>query len=140
MGKKLLRTSLNIFAVGVLAMLAAQLSVAATSWPTVQFSPNPVNFGYVGLGGTKVLPVTVTNTGDSNLVIGGDDVAHGNFGFRMSIDRCIGKTLMPGESCTVQIGFNAEDPWLNAGGYYIIFDNATGGYQYVFLYGKSKKE
>lgn len=127
--------ALFLFAVP-LQLPAAEAPVPAVSGPVVQISPSVVNFGVVVVTHYKIEAVTVTNTGSSNLIIRGHQMYGNASVFGIDTDACAGTTLSPGGSCVVQLFFSPDsqlEGWTTA--YYVLFDNASGGYQVVPMYG-----
>jgi hypothetical protein len=83
--------------------------------------------------------VTVTNTGGSELVITADHLYKGNAPFYINSDGCVGRKVAPGGSCAIQVDFGPTDPSYSAiPSYLVLFDNASGGYQGVLMYGRDE--
>ena len=120
--------------VGTVPVVGAQPQ-APSPGPAVEFSPNPVDFGYLAPGYNENVTLTVTNTGDSNLIITKDELSRLN-PFYVADDECAGKVIKPGESCQIGLSFEPENYWTHdQAAYFTIFDNASGGHQSVLLYG-----
>jgi hypothetical protein len=135
MKHKLINSALLYLIVGTLQLSGAEAAAPQVAAPAVQLSPSPFVFGYVTLGDTKILNLTVTNTGDADLVITGDEIYRKPNPFEINADGCVGKTIRPGGSCVVQLLFGSGDEYF--GVFYaafVIFDNAGGGYQHAMLY------
>lgn len=134
-----LRSALIALTLGVVPLAGIEPARPSASGPAVQFSPRPVDFGFVTPTQRKVVTLTVTNVGGSDLVVSHDEVPSA-FGFFLSSDGCAGMTVSPGGSCEVQVTWWPGDPYVHAEDVYVIFDNASGGYQYVWLYGTSERK
>jgi hypothetical protein len=121
--------------IGVAAPVVRAQSRVSPSGPTVEFSPNPVNFGYLAPGYNESVALTVTNTGGSDLVITKDELSRLN-PFFVSQDECAGKVVKPRESCQVELSFDPMNYWAHdAAAYYTLFHNASARHQNVLLYG-----
>jgi hypothetical protein len=93
--------------------MAGDMTVTATfaQLPTVVVTPTYKSFGNVKIGRKGTATFTVRNTaakGTADLVIGtitkgGAD--GGQFALTAGKDRCSGKTVAPGKSCTFQVSF-----------------------------------
>ncbi|GBD97838.1 thermophilic serine proteinase precursor [bacterium BMS3Abin06] len=94
--------------------------------PDISATPVSKDFGIVAVGSVSVVQVfTISNTGASNLVIGGVYLTGPNpYQFSLQNDTCGGTTLIPGASCTMEaqyvptktglmyakIGIDSNDP------------------------------
>ena len=112
------------------------LSITATAvagGPTVSLSPTSLSFGSVTVGATSTLPVTVTNTGGSNLIVSGITFSGTNASLFTHSSTC-GAAIAPNGTCTIQVivtptaagSFSAT---MN------LTDNATGSPQTVAITG-----
>jgi hypothetical protein len=122
----------------VLPAWCAEAPKPSTSGPIVRFSPDPMDFGQVSPGNYKLITLTVTNTGSSDLIIQSDKVYPHNATFALEIggDGCAGTTVKPGASCNVGLYYEPTNPaYRDVGAYFVIYDNAAGGYQKVLMYG-----
>src|SRR4051794_11019613 len=107
------RVSLILFLIATLALSGVAVS-SATSGPA-SFNPNPVHLGTVTAGGHTSQTVTVTNTGDTDMAVGGDLGGSPNSAFSFSgdptnafgtsSDQCSGTTLAPNDTCKVDVTF-----------------------------------
>ena len=82
----------------------------STTGPVINLSPNPVTFADQGVGTTSPSQfVTVSNTGNANLVVSGVSTTGGNAGdFPVNgTGTCVFPiSLAPGSSCTVGVAFS----------------------------------
>jgi hypothetical protein len=123
------------FVLAATSAAGAQRGAGPTA-PSVEFSPDPVDFGLVGPEHSGVVPLTVTNSGGSDLVIVADRLIKGNAPFYIMADGCAGRTLGPGASCAIQLEYAPPNVnYSTIHGYLVLFDNATGGHQEVLMYG-----
>jgi hypothetical protein len=135
-----LRCTIAALFLGALVAHAGETAPPANSGPVVQFSPSAVNFGLVTLGHLNLATLTVTNSGNSLLTIFHDEVPITAAQFYIYADGCSGQALLPGASCEVTLSYSPQDPGSKGYDYYIIWDNASPGYQTLMMYGKCRKE
>ncbi|HEY3276101.1 MAG TPA: DUF1566 domain-containing protein, partial [Syntrophorhabdaceae bacterium] len=96
--------------------LSSDIIVTAnfTSNPTLQLAPSSKNYGVAKTGRTAIASFTVVNRttlGKQNLTIDSislEGVDAGEFVIDPSKDKCSGKTLLPGKSCTFRVLFQPE--------------------------------
>ncbi|KYK23510.1 hypothetical protein AYK24_07395 [Thermoplasmatales archaeon SG8-52-4] len=100
-------TNLRIFFNGASQMFMDVPIIAATPAPVLTVSPDTVNFGYVNLGSEEIKTVTLTNTGQEDLVIFEINVKYEMYGNVYPTDFDLGghdcTVLNPGESCSAQV-------------------------------------
>lgn len=110
------------------------LSGAGSSQASVSLSPTSINFGTVSLGANAPKLVTVTNTGNTTLIVSSITVS-GNSSFTEA-DTCVSATsgIAAGKTCTITVTFAP-----NASGTLTasldVADNAGSGLQVVSLSG-----
>jgi hypothetical protein len=87
------------------------VSVTVSASPQVTISPTSLNFGTnIYLGSILVKTVTVTNSGNATLTFSGDPliaILKGGDSSEFATVNLCPKTLAPGKSCTMIIGFIA---------------------------------
>ncbi len=87
------------------------LSGTAVGIPQATFSTTSVDFGNVQVNSNYMTaPVTVTNTGTDNLIIGSISTTFGilgvpTYGYNFGAYNCVGVTITPGSSCTITAYF-----------------------------------
>jgi YD repeat-containing protein len=76
--------------------------------PNISVTPASYNFGNIIVGNTSPTQnFTVSNTGDTNLIISTITLAGTNASeFSKSSDNCSGQTLAPSSNCTIQVVFS----------------------------------
>ncbi len=78
----------------------------SSSGPRLILSFTTFDFGTVPVGGSSAANLALTNSGSGNLVVGRLTITGINvFDFITQNDLCSGRTLSPGQNCTVQIVF-----------------------------------
>lgn len=81
-----------------------------TNAPVMGVSPNALTFSDTVLGTTsQVQVVTVNNSGNAALVIGGVAFTNGA-NFSVLNTSCLGASLQPGQSCQIQVAFTPTQP------------------------------
>jgi hypothetical protein len=117
----------------------AEVSVGTTtSAPVASVSPASISFGNQAVGTTSSQQtVTVANTGNANLVIGGVTVTDST-NFKIGSDGCASVTVAPGSSCTLVVTF-APAIVGTFSATIDITDNAVGSPQTVALSGSGIK-
>jgi hypothetical protein len=101
--------------------------------PIAQVSPSSLNFGTLYQGGLGIQEVTVTNVGDAVMTINEPfffDVGNGDSKEFLALSICP-KTLQPGKSCTILVGFLAGPSYNQQTAILKIMDNAPGSPQSV---------
>ncbi len=88
--------------------------------PDIQVTPSPLPFGDMTVGTSVSMPLTITNSGGSDLVIGSITVSNAPFG----VFPPLSFTVAPGASRQVNVGF-APTATGSAGGVITISSNAT---------------
>jgi parallel beta-helix repeat protein len=85
---------------------AYEAGSASAPPPVASFTPSAVDFGTVHAGAPATFaPVTLTNAGGSPLSVALAQAAPAGGPFGVGADGCAGRTLGPGDSCVVQVGF-----------------------------------
>lgn len=108
--------------------------VAVTPRPAVGLSATSLSFGTIAPGGTTPpQEVTVTNTGDANLIVGTVTIG-GSAEFGKTVDGCSGATVAPAGTCTVSVVFSPASPGSKTGSLSIP-SNAAGSPHAVSLAG-----
>jgi FG-GAP-like repeat/Abnormal spindle-like microcephaly-assoc'd, ASPM-SPD-2-Hydin len=99
----------------------------------VELVPSSLEFGYVALGGSRTLTITLTNTRSTTLGITG--ISNSGKGFSQNND--CGATLEAGKSCTIRVTFTPPGPgdFIGAAS---VSDNGGGSPQQVPLSGYSR--
>ncbi|MFN8536778.1 MAG: choice-of-anchor D domain-containing protein [Thermomicrobiales bacterium] len=101
------------------------------------FSPAFVNFGYVQVGSpTLPVPVTITNNGNAVMTVNNIAILGPQFlDFNPLIgDDCEGKSLNPGQSCTVYVRFRPFNTGVREA-ILTYFTDLAGSPHAVYLYG-----
>ena len=112
------------------ALASPQTVLLAGAGTVVSFSPPKLNFGTVGLGGSKVLPTTLTNTGSTTLTI--TRITASGSGYSQT-NNC-GSSIGPGANCTINVTFKPPGISLLIGTV-SVYDNGGGSPQQVALSG-----
>lgn len=105
---------------GCSVSMTANRSVTATfsaSQPDVTVSPLLYSYGSVAIGTKGEKSFLVKNDGSGSLVLGTLTLAGTNpdqFVIAAALDLCSGKTLAPGQSCTVVARFKPKTPGIKA--------------------------
>jgi hypothetical protein len=106
--------------------------------PIASINPTSIDFGNVPIGSTGgPATVTVTNTGDANLVITSAMIGPNGsdpMDFSLVSDLCSGATLAPNASCTVAVLYTPDHAMLDTG-QLVFADNAANSPQTVDLSG-----
>jgi Bacterial lectin len=108
-------------------------SVTTSSIATV--SPTSLNFGTLYLGDIRVLPVTLTNTGNTSMTVDEpliSDVGNGNSNEFIALSLCP-RTLAVGKSCSIFVTFLAGPNYGLQTAILKIMDSAPGAPQSVNL-------
>ncbi|MFN8511719.1 MAG: choice-of-anchor D domain-containing protein [Chloroflexia bacterium] len=103
----------------------------------ISFSPAFVNFGYVQVGSpTTPVPVTITNNGNAVMTVNNIAILGPQFlDFNPLIgDDCEGKSLNPGQSCTVYVRFRPFNTGVREA-ILTYFTDLAGSPHAVYLYG-----
>ncbi|MEP1471610.1 MAG: choice-of-anchor D domain-containing protein [Halieaceae bacterium] len=66
-------------------------------------NPASLDFAGVATGSSTILPATISNTGDDDLVIGQATFSNPDFSFNS--DACSGQTLAAGQTCSIAVRF-----------------------------------
>ena len=75
--------------------------------PQISASPAYIDFGSISLGNTSTQTITLSSTGNVDLVIGTIILSGTNQGeFSLQNDNCSGKTIAPSGNCTLDIFFS----------------------------------
>ncbi len=99
-------------------------------YPVATASPNPLNFGSVTMGSPTTQPITVTNLGPGNLIVGQVNVS--GAAFSIASNTCT--TVTPTNNCAITVQF-APLVTGTATGSVTISSNATASPQSVTLNG-----
>ncbi|MEO1267209.1 MAG: choice-of-anchor D domain-containing protein, partial [Myxococcota bacterium] len=100
----------------------------------LQVGPDPLNFGLTARGSTKVLPVTVRNTGTGPCQYNGA-TARGIFNNAFAVSAASlrsGEQLAPGQSMVVEVDYNPTTFDLNNGQMEINISDPSNGQSAVF--------
>ena len=79
------------------------LTGIGTSPPALSATPATLAFASVASGASSTLPLTVSNTGDNDLIIGQGSFTNPDFSFNSNA--CSGQTLATGQNCQVVVRF-----------------------------------
>jgi hypothetical protein len=102
--------------------------------PAVSLAPSSLNFGSVNLGSTSAVQnVTLTNTGNATLTIGGISLTGADTGDFGGSDNCPG-SVSAGQSCTFGVQFRPTAAGARSAAISIA-DNASGSPQSIGLSG-----
>jgi hypothetical protein len=89
------------------APVTVPLTGTGLSGPAVSFNTDEADLGNVLVGDSADQVVTLTNSGDSPLNISNDFIFSGATPvFPILHDTCLGATIAPSDTCTVDIGFS----------------------------------
>jgi hypothetical protein len=100
--------------------------LAASVVPTFRVSPASLDFRDVAVRSVATRAITVTNTGDAPLVIGGYSVE--GDGFSLFRSACpIGRTLAPAAYCDITVAFVPTAVGARGGALGLAFDDAANG-------------
>ena len=105
-----------------------------TGGAAVSLSPTSLSFGSVAVDSSATLPVTVTNTGSSNLTVTGISFTGTNASLFSHTSNCGSAAIAPNSTCTIQVTVKPT----SAGSFTAtlnITDNATGSPQTVDITG-----
>jgi uncharacterized repeat protein (TIGR01451 family) len=123
------------------ASATRQDTIQIAGTPGASVSPGSVSFGSQEIGTTSsAQTVTLTSSGSAPLNVSGVSVGGTNAGdYAISNDGCSGKSLAPGQNCTVQVTFTPSATGARSATLSFA-DNAAGSPQTVALSGTGSRQ
>ncbi len=102
--------------------LVRKVQVAPPVGPGIAFSTTSVDFGKVAPGTSDTTEITVGNTGTTTLMF--DSISFEGNRFSGSED-CLGSSLAPGETCTIDATYSAGNSGTQTGSITVVSDAGT---------------
>jgi hypothetical protein len=92
--------------------------------PSLQITPDPLEFGYVGIGCEEVEAVTLENVGDADLTVSA--IAESEASFYLLADPELPLVLAPGETYELSVGFSPSSDAVSEGQLLVDSDDPAG--------------